>query len=137
MAAPFLDSNVILYAFSNDDRAPRAQLLVDSGFHASAQNLNEFSSVARRKLKFSWEEIDTAVKHLTTLMQSIAPLTVALNAEARLLAERYKFAFYDALIVAAALHADCDTLYSEDMQDGLVIERRLTIRNPFADLRLA
>lgn len=38
---------------------------------------------------------------------------------------------YDAMIVASALLAECDTLYSEDMQDGLLIEERLRIRNPF------
>ena len=133
MAVPFLDSNVILYAFSADDRAPVAREVIGIGFHASTQNLNEFTSVARRKLRFSWEEIDASIRHLSTLMRSITPLTVALNADARRLAERYKFAFYDALIVAAALHAGCDTLYSEDMQNGLVVDSRLTIRNPFLD----
>lgn len=59
------------------------------------------------------------------------PLTIALNFEARGIAERYQLSFYDALIVAAALAAGCDTLFSEDMHDGLVIEGRLTIRNPF------
>ena len=38
---------------------------------------------------------------------------------------------YDALVVAAALAADCETLYAEDLQDSQVIEERLTIRNPF------
>ena len=48
------------------------------------------------------------------------------------LAERYQFRIYDAMIVAAALAAGCDTLWSEDMQDGLMIDDRLAIRNPFA-----
>lgn len=134
MTEPFLDTNVILYAFGDDDRAAIVREMIGIGFHASTQNLNEFLSVARRKLKFSWEEIDVSIQHLSTLMRSITPVTVALNADARHLAERYNFALYDALIVAAALHAGCDTLYSEDMQDGLVVEKRLTIRNPFVPL---
>ena len=47
------------------------------------------------------------------------------------MASRYRFSLYDALIAAAALEADCSTLYSEDFQDGQVIEGRLTVRNPF------
>jgi predicted nucleic acid-binding protein len=46
-------------------------------------------------------------------------------------AERYRFSFYDALIVAAALESGCTTLFSEDLQDGQVIDQTLTVRNPF------
>jgi predicted nucleic acid-binding protein len=48
------------------------------------------------------------------------------------IAERYGFSFYDATIVALALDAGCDTLHSEDLQDGQVIEKQLTLRNPFS-----
>jgi predicted nucleic acid-binding protein len=41
---------------------------------------------------------------------------------------------YDALLVASAIAADCETLYTKDLQDGQVIEARLTIRNPFKAL---
>jgi predicted nucleic acid-binding protein len=47
------------------------------------------------------------------------------------IAEKYGYGIYDALVAAAALEAGCETLYSEDLQDGQVINRRLTIRNPF------
>jgi len=47
------------------------------------------------------------------------------------LAERYGLSIYDAMIAASALHADCDRLWSEDMQDGMLIEQRLRIANPF------
>jgi predicted nucleic acid-binding protein len=60
------------------------------------------------------------------------PLTLATHEAALGLAERHGFQVYDALIVAAALEAGCGTLFSEDMQDGRVVEGRLTIRNPFA-----
>ena len=40
--------------------------------------------------------------------------------------------FYDSALLASALLADCDTFFSEDMQNGLVIEDQLTICNPFA-----
>jgi predicted nucleic acid-binding protein len=47
------------------------------------------------------------------------------------IAERYRLSVYDAMIVAAALLAECKTLISEDMQHGQILEGRLTVRNPF------
>lgn len=138
MAAPFLDSNVVLYALAEADvRRPAARAILAQEFVVSAQTLNECASVASRKFHLPWDDIAEFLGGLADNAQRFVLLDAALNASAIGLAERYKLAFYDALIIAAALHADCDTLYSEDMQDGLVIERRLTIRNPFADLRLA
>ena len=132
MAAPFLDSNVVLYALVEaDPRKPAARAILAEEFVVSAQTLNECATVARRKFGLSWTEIADFLEGLADNAQSFVPLDAALNAKAVGLAERYKFSFYDALIVAAALYAECDTLYSEDMHDGLVIEKRLTIRNPF------
>ncbi len=51
--------------------------------------------------------------------------------EAIALGERYQLSHWDSLIVAAALRANCDTLYSEDMQHGQLIDGRLTVINPF------
>ncbi len=61
----------------------------------------------------------------------VEPISVDTHDKAVQVAERYGLSTDDALIVAAALMAGCTTLYSENMQDGLVIERKLTIRNPF------
>ena len=59
------------------------------------------------------------------------PLTLAIHEAALALASQHSFSLYDALIVASALEACCDTLLSEDMQHGRVIDTRLTIANPF------
>jgi predicted nucleic acid-binding protein len=59
------------------------------------------------------------------------PVTVETHERAMHVAERYGYSIFDSLIIAAALHAGARTLYSEDMQDGQVIEG-LTIRNPFS-----
>jgi predicted nucleic acid-binding protein len=61
----------------------------------------------------------------------VEPLTVEAHDTALRLARDHGFSFYDAMIIASALHADCDVLYSEDLQHGRGIDRRLTIRNPF------
>lgn len=131
--AAFLDSNVVLYAFSEDPvRAPLAQAIVESGFELSAQVLNEFINVSRKKLRLDWAEIESGLIYLRRAALIIHPVTSHTNLVGFALARRYNLAVYDSMIAAAALIARCDTLYTEDMQDGLVIEGLLTIRNPFA-----
>ena len=131
-AKVFLDTNVLLYAIGQHERrTPTAEALVERGGVISVQVLNELAAVAQRKLKMSWPDVTDALGALRTLCPSVVPLTVATHDAAVLLAAKHGFHIYDALIVAAALEAGCDTLYSEDMQAGQVIARRLTIRNPF------
>lgn len=61
----------------------------------------------------------------------VVPLTIEIHRDGLRLAARYGFPIYDSFIVAAALASDCDTLWSEDMQHGMVVDGRLTITNPF------
>jgi predicted nucleic acid-binding protein len=61
------------------------------------------------------------------------PLGVETHERGLALAQRYRLGIFDAMIAAAALEAGCESLWSEDMQHGLVVDRRLTVRNPFAD----
>lgn len=130
-ADAFLDTNVIVYAFSsNDPRRDKAEALLHVGGVISVQVLNEFVSISRRKVHRDWDEIEHALKVLKTLLAPPEPLTAETHAAAILIARRYRFGFYDALIVAAALHAGCSLLYSEDLQSGQRVER-LTIENPF------
>jgi predicted nucleic acid-binding protein len=127
----FLDTNILVYAFVEDPRAVVAEALLAQKCDTSVQALNEFANVARRKLRMAWGEVEEALTLLKTLCGTIHPVTLETHTDALRLAQRYGFSLYDALIVAAALRADCDTLYSEDMQDGLAVDGRLTIRNPF------
>ena len=127
----FLDTNVLLYLFSEDqDKADRAEELTTTGAVVSVQVLNELVAVARRKLAMNWSEIAETVRIIQSAC-TIEPATVEVHHEARRLAEKHQLAWYDALIVAAALVAGCKTLFSEDMHDGLRIEDVLTVRNPF------
>lgn len=132
MTRAFVDSNVVIYGYSDDVRAARAKYILTTSPVVSVQTFNEFTNIARRKLGLAWDQIERVIEDLLVLCPVIVELTVELHVSARAIAERYQLQLYDALIVAAALHAECDLLYSEDMQDGLVVERRLTIRNPFA-----
>ena len=128
---PFFDTNVLVYAFRKDDsRADVAEALLASGGVIGVQQLNEFVSVARRKLRRSWEEIKNALGDLRVLCPDPRPISVATHESAVTIAQRYGYGIYDALAIAAALEASCGILYSEDMQDGQKV-RGLTIRNPF------
>ena len=129
----FLDTNVLIYAaVGHDPRSITAQAVIASGGTISVQVLNEFASVARRKLGRSWPEVIRAMRDFRTALSEPLPLGVATHEAALVIAERDGLAFYDALIVASALEAGCSTLFTEDMQDGRLIAGRLTIRNPFA-----
>jgi predicted nucleic acid-binding protein len=131
-ASPFLDTNVLLYSIAEGDpRTEAAEALLTAGGIVSVQVLNEFVATARRKLAMSWDEIAEAVGAVRVLCPSPVAITVETHDAALRLAERYGFHFYDALVVASALGADCETLYTEDLQDGQVVDDRLTIRNPF------
>ncbi len=128
---PFLDSNILVYAYSKDPRSVAAQAICARAHTLSVQSLNEFANVARRKLRFGWEEITANLTAIVDLAENIVPMTFELHQIGVALADRYQLQVYDGMILAAALEAGCDTLYSEDMHNGLVIEKRLTIRNPF------
>lgn len=127
----FFDTNVVLYLLSADPaKADRAEELLAIGGIISVQVLNEFAAVASRKLGMSWPEIREVLAQIRVVCP-VEPISADTHDRALQVVERYGLSIYGALIVAAALMAGCTTLYSEDMQDGQVIERQLTIRNPF------
>lgn len=131
MADRFFDTNVLIYLLSAD--AAKADLIEErlaEGATVSVQVLNEFTSVALRKLGMSVTEIREALEPITAICH-VVPLTIEIHQRGLRIAERYRFSFYDALIVAAALESSCTMLYTEDLQDGQVIDDTLAIRNPF------
>jgi len=131
-ARAFLDTNVLIYAVAeNEPRAARAEELLLSGGVVSVQILNEFTAVARRKLVMPWAEVAEAVGAFLVLCPSPVSITLETHMAARAIAEKLGCNIYDALVVATALEAGCDTIYSEDFQDGQRIEGKLTVRNPF------
>ena len=130
MPGSFFDTNIIVYLASDPGKARRVRVLLNDGGIISVQVLNEIANVTRRKLGFSWDEtLELLVLIKTALV--VIPVTLAVHEAGLRLAERYRLSIYDAMIAAAALDAGCDTLWSEDMQDGLVIDRVLTVANPF------
>ncbi|NBB49697.1 PIN domain-containing protein [Rhizobium sp. CRIBSB] len=131
MGGRFVDTNVLLYLASGDNqKADRAEAVLGQGGTISVQVLNEIANVLRRKIQMSWS--DTHVfRDMIRALLTVEPVTQATHETGLRVSERYGLSIYDAMIVAAALLAGCDTLISEDMQDGLVIDDRLRIVNPF------
>jgi predicted nucleic acid-binding protein len=127
----FFDTNVLVYAFLDlEKRKPALDALAVGGI-ISVQVLNEFTHVAHKKRKRPWPDIESAISVLRLRFPEIMAITVITHQSALAIARDHNLSFYDALIIASALEAGCDTLYSEDLQDG----RRfpgLEIVNPFA-----
>lgn len=131
MPGSFFDSNVLLYAAGADEvKARRAEALIAEGGTISVQVLNEITTIARRKMLLDWAEVHVLLQTVRALL-GVIPLTIEIHETGLSVAERYKLSTYDAMIVAAALDAGCTTLWSEDMQHGLLIRDRLRISNPF------
>lgn len=130
-AKSFADSNVVLYIIGKDVRkANIARSLIAGQPAVSIQVVSECVSVCLRKLSFTREQ---AYAFARTLMDRTEVLSLDESTvdQAAALAIRYQLSHWDALIVASALLAGCDTLYSEDLQHGQVFDDRLTVVNPF------
>ncbi len=127
----FLDTNIALYTMGQDERKKLiARELVARQPFVSAQVVNECVNVCLRKFSFSRERFYAFADLLMqkTNVLSVDEPVIRKSAE---LAIRSQISNWDALIIAAALLADCDTLYSEDMQHGQLFGERLRIINPF------
>lgn len=133
-ARPFADTNVLLYLYSEDEPEKRARaraLVQDVRPWVSTQVLGEMANVLRRKFGLDYAVIGAVIAEIraTCHVVTVTPDQVA---EAIRLAERYRLGYYDSLILATALSAGCETVFSEDMHDGHAIDGKLTVCNPFA-----
>ena len=128
----FFDTNILVYAATSDAKRQIANECLGRRGLASVQVLNEFVHVARRKLGHDWPHIEFALGLFRASLDDVVPLTLNTHAGAVALAREHGLSFYDALIVAAALEAGCDTSYTEDMQHGRKFGG-LVIFNPFTE----
>ena len=127
----FFDSNVVLYLLSdNQTKANRCEEIVEQGGVISVQVLNECVNVMLKKLKMARPEVDEFLAVIKSI-SDIVPQSIEVHEGALELLDRYQLSWYDALIVSAAIESDCETLWSEDLNNGLVVNKTLTIRNPF------
>lgn len=128
----FLDTNILVYAHTDVNTIKQSisqKLFVDNLTYISTQVLQELANTLNRKFNHTWADVENVLKN--TVENNI----IHINTENTIfstfqLAGRYKFSFYDSLIISAALECDCNLLYSEDLNHGQVIEK-LKIINPF------
>ena len=132
----FLDTNILIYLFDETDSSKRmrAEYLIQSGVregtgYISYQVVQEAINVIIKKLHATTAQAHQFFEDVLSPLWLVNP-TGRLYRDGLYIVRRYKFSFYDSLIVAAALDARCEILFSEDLQDGQRIER-LTIINPF------
>jgi len=130
----FIDSNIFLYAF-NDDDLRKQQLATDiimsriNHCYISIQVINEVSSNMLRKLLSTNDEVEEFVRDSYKRF-SVQNITQTVFIQACSLREKYNLSYYDSIIVSSAIEAKCTILYSEDMQHNLQI-KELSIINPF------
>jgi len=130
-AKSFLDTSVLLHLLSADPaRADCAEREVSAGGVLSVQVLNEFASVASRKLRMTFAEIREVLLAVRAVC-TVVPLDEDSHEGGLQIAETYRLSLYDATIVASAIAAGCTTLVTEDLQHAQVFEGRLKVRNPF------
>ncbi len=127
----FADTNIPLYALDVDaEKRKKALALLRGNPVISVQVVNVFISVATGKMKLARPQINRLARVMMKRCE-VVTMDAAMVKEAIALGERYQLSHWDSLIVAAALRANCDTLYSKDMQHGQLIDGRLTVINPF------
>jgi predicted nucleic acid-binding protein len=132
----FLDSNVWLYALFPQQSHAKSALAKDlirnnrREIVLSSQVVIEVGANLLRKAKFSEAQI---TKFIENAYEDYVVIDVShkILLHASQLRSRYSLAYFDSIIVSAALESGSTILYSEDMQDGLVVDKQLTITNPF------
>jgi predicted nucleic acid-binding protein len=128
----FFDTSVLLYLLSRDSgKADRVEQLLEEGGTISVQVLNEFAAVALRKIKLPLSDLREILETIRAVCK-VTSVTLETHEQGLAIHERYAFSLYDSMMVSAALLAKAKVLYSEDLQDGQLIDDRLRVVNPFA-----
>ena len=129
----FIDTNVLVYFISNDatkKTTAREVILANPETVVSSQVISEFISTCLQKKFLSLDEVTEASTGFMRALQ-LAPINANTIHNALKLVKKYKYSYWDSLIISSALENDCTVLYTEDMQHGQVISNRLKIINPF------
>ena len=131
-----LDTNILIYAEGVDGEAKRAIAIAalraygTGEVHVPVQALGELFAVLTRKARWPAAEAREAVTRWLARAVPI-PTTEAVLEDAMAIAVAHRLASWDAVILAAAAEAGCDTLLTEDLQPGFAW-RGCLVRNPFS-----
>jgi predicted nucleic acid-binding protein len=129
----FLDTNLLVYSYSIGEPEKQRitqQLIINNISFISTQVLQELTNTLTRKFKISYNDTIQVILECSNnnLVHTNSESTII---QACRIADQYGFSFYDSLIISAALECQCSVLYSEDLNNGQIIDKVLTIRNPY------
>ncbi|MFZ5809728.1 MAG: PIN domain-containing protein [Chloroflexota bacterium] len=130
----FIDTNIWLYAFIQTDEASKSaiarKLIQESDPIVSTQVINEVCVNLLKLTEFTEEQIRQLIQAFYE-KYPVVELDQSILLTASQVRQKYLLSYWDSIIIASALEAEVPILYSEDMQDGVMIEERLRISNPF------
>ncbi len=135
----FLDTNILVYLFDKTEKQKQsrakeliAEYISGAKVIISVQVINEFINITSKKITFpiSLSKQKEIIEFLNDLF-IISSLTFDITLRAIETAGRYQLSYWDSLIISSALDSTCNILFSEDMQNGLLIDGKLKIVNPF------
>ena len=129
----FLDTNILVYSYSFtelDKQKISRKLIEETDSYISTQVLQELVNTLTKKFGKTWKEAKEVVIESGKNNKVFSNESKTIS-DACLIAEKYQYSFYDSLIISSALSCNCKTLFSEDLQNGQVIEGNLKIVNPF------
>lgn len=131
----FLDSNIVIYLYSQDEMAKKTAAealfnMPDIRVLITQQVLCESANVFVHKFNVAGLDVVAALREIIASVRLVwtSPETVF---SAVKLQSQYRYSFWDSMIIASALENGCSVLYTEDLQHGQVIEKQLSIVNPF------
>jgi predicted nucleic acid-binding protein len=128
----FVDTNILVYSVSNDkDKKGIAEnILLNFDVVISPQVIGEFVAVTIRKKILDSSKVVVYAKNFMQVL-NVTVITARTVSLALDIMTKYKYSYWDSLILSAALENSCSFLYSEDLQDGQKVENTLIIQNPF------
>jgi predicted nucleic acid-binding protein len=128
----FIDSNIIVYLVDNrsKEKTKKAQDFLSPDFFISTQVITENVNVCLKKLHLNKETTFDFARRIVNRFR-ILQITEATLLKSFEISIKYQLSSWDSIIIATAILNNCSIIYSEDMQDGLIVENSVTIINPF------
>jgi len=128
----FIDSNIIVYLVDNrsKEKTKKAQDFLSPDFFISTQVVSENVNVCLKKLQLNKETTFDFARRIVNRFR-ILQITEATLLKSFEISIKYQLSSWDSIIIATAILNNCSIIYSEDMQDGLIVENSVTIINPF------
>lgn len=129
----FLDTNLWVYLYSRGQKSGLVSKLIDQYYDfitISTQILGEVYTVLTKKGFKQAQEAQAVILDLSNHF-NVTGINKTSVSKAITLSQRYKYSYWDSLILASALEQNCSRLYSEDLQAGQIIGNNLKIVNPF------